>query len=231
MYNYDRFSTKFFDFSLFEGPDLGESIADIPLSTIEGSEVRLSDFKGKRIVLETGSTTCPMFVKNIRPMNELSQRFPDTLFVVLYVREAHPGEKLKGHKNISDKVKCASGLHKDEGENRIILVDSIDGKMHSKLGLLPDMLYIIDENGKVIFRSSWNEAILVERFLKNDLADKELIQAIREPSKPNPLQIFRATRRGGVLSFWDLFLSLPKLILMHKEVQKRLKQEKHKSLE
>lgn len=226
MYNYDRFSTKFFDFSKFIGPTRGQSVSDFLLTTVDGRKVKLSDYKGRKIILETGSTTCPMYVKNINPMNSLANKFPEVKFVVLYVREAHPGGKIKGHRNYEEKLKCATDLVIAENEHREILIDDLEGKFHSELGLLPDMLYVLDEEGKVVFRSSWNEPKLVEDFLNKKLDAKEYDVDIREPSKPNPIQIIRTTARGGFLSFWDLILSLPKLILMHREVQKKLKNEK-----
>lgn len=223
MYNYDRFSTKFFDFSKFTGRGRGQTLSDFTLTTLDGKEVKLSDYRGKKIILETGSSTCPMYVKNINPMNELAKKFPDVKFVVLYVREAHPGGRIKGHRSHEEKIKCATELVHAENERREVLIDDLNGGLHDELGLLPDMLYVLDEKGIILFRSSWNEPMLVEKFLKGELEAKEYEIEIREPSKPNPFQIIRTTARGGFLSFWDLVVSLPKLILMHREVQKQLK--------
>lgn len=72
------------------------------------ARVHLTDFKGKWVVVETGSATCSMYTKNIPGMKELRAEFPDVEFIVVYVREAHPGERLSQHQSFEEKKKAAS---------------------------------------------------------------------------------------------------------------------------
>lgn len=214
-YNYDRFNPKDYNFSSMSGPKVGEKMIDSEFTTLDGNKVSLLDYIGKKIVIETGSTTCPMYVKNIKRMNELALEYSDVIFLVVYVREAHPGEKLSGHKSLEGKVSEARKLLIIEKEGRIILVDNLSGTFHNYAGSLPEMLYILDENMKVILRSSWADPMLVECTLDGKLTVEQQKDEIREPTKPDPITMFRATLRGGILGSWDLIKSIPRLLLMH----------------
>lgn len=216
-YNYDRFRTGDYNFSKMKGPKVGEIMLEAEFFTIGGQKVFLSDYVGKKVVIETGSMTCPMYVKNIERMNQLAREFSDVVFLLIYVREAHPGEKLKGHKNLDDKIECAKKLAELESESRLILIDKLDGDFHRYAGGLPEMLYILDEDQKVIVRSSWADPQLVECTLIGELTPEQQIFDVREPTKPDPLIMLRATLRGGILGTWDLVKSIPKLLILHRK--------------
>ena len=64
-YNYKRFSPSNYDYGSFSGPKPGEVMLDFALCSLDGKEAKLTDFRGQWVVLETGSLTCPMYVKNI----------------------------------------------------------------------------------------------------------------------------------------------------------------------
>ena len=55
-----------------------------------------------RLVLKTGSVTCPMYRGGIGGMLTLAEAHPDTDFMVLHVREARPGERT-GHRASLDR--------------------------------------------------------------------------------------------------------------------------------
>ena len=69
-YNYERFSPRNYEYARFDGPKAGEKMLDFKLNTLDGKEVNLKDHKGRWIVMETASLTCPMFVKNINPIKK-----------------------------------------------------------------------------------------------------------------------------------------------------------------
>ncbi|MHA2101614.1 MAG: peroxiredoxin family protein, partial [Candidatus Kariarchaeaceae archaeon] len=100
-YNYFHFNAKEETKSEFMGPDIGEIAPDFVAYTINGDEIRLSDYKGKTVVIESGSYTCPSFIGYINPMNKLSLQYSDVEFLVLYVREAHPGSKIGPHQSMN----------------------------------------------------------------------------------------------------------------------------------
>lgn len=67
QYNYKNFKTKYYEMDPFisVAPRVGECAKDFTALGLDGKPIKLSDFKGKRIILETGSVTCPMFGDNI----------------------------------------------------------------------------------------------------------------------------------------------------------------------
>ena len=106
-YNYKRFSTSNYDYGSFSGPTPGEEILDFTLCSLDGEKVKLTDFKGQWLVLETGSLTCPMYVKNINPIKSVINKYPDVEFLVVYVREAHPGSRQGAHATLAQKLSVA----------------------------------------------------------------------------------------------------------------------------
>ena len=72
-----------------------------------GEEVSLEDYRGKWVVLETGSITCAMYVKNIPGIKRLQNKYPDVEFLLVYVREAHPGSRLGPHESNEQKIERA----------------------------------------------------------------------------------------------------------------------------
>lgn len=77
-------------------------------------------------------------------MNRLAQQHPDIHFLLLHVREVHPGSKIPAHQPLQDKLCQARRLLNEEGEHRMILVDSLDGTAHEIYGELPNLIYVID---------------------------------------------------------------------------------------
>ncbi|CCQ90506.1 putative Alkyl hydroperoxide reductase/ Thiol specific antioxidant/ Mal allergen [Nitrospina gracilis 3/211] len=229
-YNYPRFSHEYYDFAEFPGPKPGETIPDIAVTDLTGQPVRLSDFRGQPVVLETGSVTCPIYVQEIRPMNRLAREYPDVKFLTLYVREAHPGEELHEHKDIEDKRRCAGMVAEKDGEKRQILVDDLDGNAHQKLGGFPNMVYVINAEGTVIFRGNWNHPDKVEEILKSGDFANVRHRDLYGPDFPTPYTMYRVLARGGRLAFWDLAKSIPRLLKNHKvvEQQGRRQEETHR---
>jgi hypothetical protein len=64
-YNYAHFSLQPRTLDVLGGVQVGEPAPDFTTTRLDGTEVRLSDFRGKTVVLETGSASRPMYVKTI----------------------------------------------------------------------------------------------------------------------------------------------------------------------
>lgn len=220
-YNYNRFSPEFYDFSEFTGPRPGDTIPEIAVSDLEGKPVRLSDFRGQVVVLETGSLTCPIYVQEIRAMNRLARDYPDVTFLTLYVREAHPGEALAEHNDIEDKRRRAAMLVEKDHERRRILVDDLDGNAHQKLGGFPNMIYVINGGGKIVFRGNWNHPDKIEEILKSGDFETVRPRDLYKPEMPSPYTMYKVLARGGNLAFWDVIKSAPYLLRNHREVEHR----------
>lgn len=212
-YNYARYRMSNYDLSKFDGPKAGEQMLDFRLTTLDGREVSLSDYKGKWLVLETGSLTCPMFVKNINPLRDVKAKHPDVEFLVIYVREAHPGARRGPTQDMEQKIALAREMQSAFGEHREILVDSVDGDMHQAYGALPNMVYVVSPEGKVIYRCDWSFAKRIDAVLQNreTLHTEEHVRIVGAA----PWITVPVTLKGGWDALWDLAKAMPFIFWAH----------------
>lgn len=180
-YNYRRFTrdmvVKSVDTSRLgsNGPEPGERAPDVELRTLDGDLFRLGSYSGSRnVVLTFGSATCPMTAGSIRGLNDLYNDFgrEGVEFLFVYVREAHPGDELPAHENMSQKTAAAELLREEEEIDIPIGVDDLKGTYHKKYGKLSNATYIIDKSGRVAFRSLWSRPAEVREALE-ELLDRQ----------------------------------------------------------
>lgn len=214
-YNYRRFRVDHHPMDEFPGPAPGEPALDFRAHTLDGREVRLSDFEGQILVLETGSFTCPHYVGNIDPMHDLAFEFPEALFLMLYVREAHPGGRVGPHQSFDDKLRNAHRLRDEEEENRMVLVDDLDGRAHQAYGAMPNMAYVINEEGRVVHRSEWANAASVRRVLEDLRHQKPLIATEEHGFSIRKRKVLPTLYRAGLGSIVDFLVEFPKMALFH----------------
>jgi hypothetical protein len=67
----------------------------------------------------------------------------DIVFLLVYVREAHPGEYYPAHTTLEQKKRDATDLATQEDIHYSVLIDDLEGIIH---------LYVIDKDGRVAFR-------------------------------------------------------------------------------
>ncbi|QDG79103.1 deiodinase-like protein [Labrenzia sp. PHM005] len=210
-YNYGTFSPDDYDFDTVEGPIAGQKAPDFELQTTDGGKQRLLAFEGEYLVLEMGSITCPLFQSRRTIMEALESEFPSVSNAVLYVREAHPGQLIKGHESQWDKTACALRLKEEDRESRIIFVDDFDGKAHVAYGSMPNAVFIINKNGCVVFRSEWNNPSATRKALKALTAGREVrVKSYFRPAVPKT--VLRTLRKAGRGAASDFFKGLPFLI-------------------
>lgn len=216
-YNYADFSPHSYDFTNPIGLKVGDKLPSFELTNLDGDTINLSNYAGKLLVLETGSMTCPLYVGKIKSMNALAKKFPDVQFLVIYIREAHPGKNVSAHDSFSSKVNNAKTLRQKEPENRTILIDNLAGGLHEKLGLLPNMAYVIGEDRVVKYRADWNIPSRINEVLEAVLSSTTI------PTKPAgftpvaPHYSLRVLgRAGGLPAIWEFLSHLPQLIKQHK---------------
>lgn len=215
-YNYPRFKTSNYEYAKFPGPKAGDSMLDFALTRLDGSTVNLAGYRGQWLVIETGSLTCPMFVKNIDPIKKLRAKYPDVVFLVVYVREAHPGSRTKPHQTMDEKIGLAKQTQAEYGDGRDVLVDDIAGAMHQAYGSFPNMAYVIDPGGQVVYRCDWAFAHLIDGVLKNrpNINPTERQQIITAA----PWIMIPVTLKGGWDALWDLVIALPGILWGHLKV-------------
>lgn len=210
-YNYDVFKTAEYEFDNIAGPNVGEKAPDFTLTTSSGESKRLLDFDGEFLVLEMGSITCPLFQSRRTIMTPLSSAFKQISSAVVYVREAHPGDIIQKHTSFEDKQACAARLTDEDGEKRLVFVDSFEGCAHRAYGSMPNAVYIINRNGCVVFRSDWNNPTATRKAVIALIEGKEI--RVKSYFRPGlPTTSLRTFRNAGKGSASDFFKGLPFLI-------------------
>ncbi|HXZ80535.1 MAG TPA: deiodinase-like protein [Terriglobales bacterium] len=210
-YNYDTFSSELMskkDLARFSGgPEPGDPAPDFEAYNLDGEKIELRDFRGeKNAVLSFGSATCPFTTAAIGPLNELYEEYKDSnevAFLFVYIREAHPGERLPAHQSFKEKVRAAELFREEEEVDIPIVVDTLHGRIHRMYGKAANPTYLIDRSGHVAFRCLWTQADIIADALE-ELLDSGTEQAVvhdgedtRMPAAKAVVHTHRALKRGG----------------------------------
>lgn len=156
-YRYDRFRREYLKHQLGfgggKGP--GRQMPDFDLPTVAGGRVRKSDFTGRRPVLLTfASITDPLSASATPVLRRLHREFcEEVAFVTVYVREAHPGDRIPQPRTFDWKFRHARMLRERDGIPWPVAVDELDGALHRALGANSSAAYLMDPNGNVAFRT------------------------------------------------------------------------------
>ena len=218
QYNYKHFKAKDYDFKNFIGPKAGDKYIDFKATTIDGNTISLSDYLDKPVVLDTGSITCPMYANSKSPMIDLQEQYPNIHFLLLYVREAHPGSKTDGITSMEEKMNNARSMIKLYNEKRTILVDDLEGTAHKMYGAMPNMTYLIDVDGTIRFRANWTNTEALNTVLAKIETGHIETRDFYPVVKPSLRTAFRTLMIGGFRALFEFVVSLPQLIKQHKEV-------------
>jgi hypothetical protein len=99
-------------------------------------------------------------VGEVPPLTELYEKYRNRgfEFFIIYTREAHPGENFPHHVSSEQKIFHAKKLRELDAVEIPILVDDIEGSTHKAYGALPNMVYLIDRDGVVVYKSDWTDA-------------------------------------------------------------------------
>ena len=86
----------------------------------------------------------------------------DVEFFVVYSKEPHAGErryfrKYTQHTSYEHKVGYAKELVETFGMKVPVLVDGIDEAVVEAYGRMPNMVFIIDKDGKIAYKANWAE--------------------------------------------------------------------------
>jgi hypothetical protein len=223
-YNYNHFSAEHYDFTQFESLLIGSSVPDVTVMSLEGEPISLRSISG-RIVVETGCITCPMFMACVEKMNELAKIFKDTTFLVLYTREAHPGEHIPAHSSLAAKMHNARRLEKILVHERKILVDGIDGNLHKQLGALPHSAFVFTVQGVLKYRANWCDPDQIKTLLSGLTISCEEAPAggLLAPKIPSLYKSIPLIIESGRSAAWAVIRSLPKLASARKAFKQRIK--------
>ena len=208
-YKYERFHPTNYEPGSFPGPIAGEEVSyDYTFTDLAGESVSLADFEDRWLVVESGSLTCPMYVKNVKPFAELQEHHPDVEWLVVYVREAHPGEKLKQADSIEEKMAYAARTRDEYHESRRIVIDDLAGTWHHDWGLWPNTVWVINPDGTLIYRADWSMTDKVAEVLakRDEIHAEDHVTHLGAPLRITVPVSFK----GGWIALWDLVRAAPK---------------------
>ena len=140
-----------------DDPGPGDRVPDFDLPTLGGGRFRSTDLgETGPALLIFGSSTCPVTDSAAPGLNELHARFGDRVrFVMVNVREAHPGKAVPQPKALDEKTAHAEQLRDLHGFEFEVAVGDIDGTLHRALSPKPNSAYILGKDGTILFRAQW----------------------------------------------------------------------------
>ena len=218
-YNYEHFTREVMHSVMpagFSGPGPGQEAPDFKGTTLKGESLRLRDFHGrKNVLLVFGSVTCPMVAGSVHGVNELYEEFrnEDVEVLFIYVREAHPGERIRAHRSFAEKTRAARLLRDEEKIQMPVVVDDVRGSIHRKYSGLPNPAFLIDKSGRVAYRCMWaqpeklataiHELLEIQQQSGTEHALVNGGQDLTMPVTYGMLFAYRALERGGEQAIGD----------------------------
>lgn len=197
--------------------DLGPGdVVDLPrLTTVDDELINWPDRHGSDVplLLVFGSLTCPVTESGAHGLVALHRKFGHQIrFVLVNVREAHPGSRVPQPKTIEQKVQNARELRSRHRIPFEVAVDDIDGTLHRLFGGRPNSVYVISASGKILFRAQWaNETAAIERALGEIAAGKPVSNPSVTRTMPAMMKMVGHMRpvlstagKGATLDTWKV---------------------------
>lgn len=138
-------------------PSPGDRVPAFDLPTLDGGRFRARDLaETGPALLIFGSSTCPMTDHATPGLNELHHRFGRQVrFVIVNVREAHPGSAFPQPATLTAKMNHAERLRDLYNFKFEVAVDDMDGTLHRALSPKPNSAYVLGAVGTILFRAQW----------------------------------------------------------------------------
>ncbi len=160
------------------GLAVGTSAPDFSLSTLDGREVTLSALRGKPVIVEFGSYTCPIFRGHVDDMRSLATQYSkDATFVLVYIEEAHTtdGDQAPGNERLGilypqpttmaeRQAIARTGINELDVRSTVV-VDGMDNAVNTAWSGAPNAGYIVDEKGVIVSRMSTIDPVEIEGWL------------------------------------------------------------------
>ncbi len=175
----------------------GMEAPDFTAFDLSGQPVRLSDFRGKKhVAFELGCITGPTTAFDVPRLNEIHVELAgtDVQVLLLYTREAHPGEHYGPLRSMEQKLAHARDLQRLEGLQFPVLVDTLDGEAHHAYGLMPNPVYVVAKSGRIAYKASWLLPDQLRAVLRQLIDCDQLEATGKQP---------RQAYAESLLSFWS----------------------------
>lgn len=222
-YRYHRFTPKLLLEDLrfgAHGLTPGDELAPIELPTTAGDQLTVGGPRSKPMLLITGSLTCPMTDSAMPSLIRLHAEFGEAVdFVLVSVRQAHPGELLPQSDDADTVREQASALAAHFDVPFTVAIDTVDGRLHHLLDKKPNTAFLIGVDGRVAFRSHWarDEAGLrpaLAALAQGDPPPKTKSSAMIGPVMRAMGSLSSTMQRGGRQAGRDLWRSAPPMAMM-----------------
>ena len=148
-YRYNRFTTSLLFRDMGFRKDAaapGDVFPDFELITTDGARLVKENIFGDRpVIFLFGSMTCPMTASAAPSVQKLYDEFGDRVkFIMMYVREAHPGDLVTQAETIEEKLENARALKDFYDVQWTVAADKIDGDLHRALDPKPNSAFLMD---------------------------------------------------------------------------------------
>ena len=212
-------------------PGPGDTIPRFDLPTTDGGRFSNATIaaRDRPLVLVFGSLTCPITESAGAGLVDLHRRYGDAVdFVVVNVREAHPGASVRQPQGAEEKLHNARALRHHHGFEFPVAVDDFDGSVHRAFGTRPSSAYVVDATGAILFRAHWSNSLAAledaVRAVHSGEAPKRVTagQTVRALARMagHADVALRTAGRGALRDFWlvappvALFLTLSRAFPM-----------------
>ena len=214
-YRYKRFTTSLLFRDLrfpSKAAAPGDRFPTFAITTTNSDRLSNEDvFGDKPVLFIFGSMTCPMTASSAPSISELYEEFGDKIkFIMLYVREAHPGENYRQAEAIEEKLASARALQDFYGIGWTVAADNVDGELHRALDPKPNAAYLANSNGDVLFRSLWAADYEALRQALDDAASGRAMLSTQSTRLLGPVvramgRVQEVMERGGPQAVSDLW--------------------------
>ena len=149
--------------------------APFDLELVDGDRLRSVELatSGRPLLLVFGSRTCPVTESSTAGLIDLYERYGKRIrFVMVQVREAHPGASIPQPRTIEQKRTHAMDLRSHSRLPFEIAVDDLDGELHLTLGSRPNSLFVVSPEGTILLSAQWaNETGAIDEGLSAIVSD------------------------------------------------------------
>jgi hypothetical protein len=161
-----------------------------------------------------------MTASSIASLKRLHTQFADRVaFVTLNVREAHPAENVAQPHTFEQKLEHARRLKQQFDLPWTVASDDIDGTLHRALDTKPNAAYLMDVDGRLVFRSLWagDEPALGSAL--QSLVDAQPMAASESTYTIGPLargigHFHEVFRQAGPQAMRDMLLAAPPIAIL-----------------
>jgi Spy/CpxP family protein refolding chaperone/peroxiredoxin len=147
---------------------VGTPAPQFSLKKLDGSLLQLSALKGRVVVLEFGSWTCPSFRDRAAAMEKLRSDYSTRAqFFIVYTREAHAKDEWEVARNkdleivaeqprsMDERVTLAKKSRDELKLTTPIVVDSMGNDTAIAYGAGPNSAVVINRDGVIVARQQW----------------------------------------------------------------------------